>query len=74
MNDLMAGNYFFGDPESRIQTFLKGENPEIIIDGKIGSKTKKAIVEYFDKRNMNYDESWSYSEIAIRMEIENRDY
>lgn len=54
--------------------FLENDNPEIIIDGKIGPKTKEAVVEYFKKRNMNFDGNWSYNKIAIRMEIDNREY
>ncbi len=74
INQLTDGTYIFGDPKSRIQTLLRNDNPEIIIDGKIGPKTKEAVVEYFKKRNMNFDGNWSYNKIAIRMEIDNREY
>lgn len=74
MNQFSDRTYFIMDPKSRIQTFLRNDNPEIIVDGKIGPKTKEAIIKYFEKRNISYNKNWSYNQIAVQMEIANREY
>lgn len=74
MDQFKDSTFMYGNPKIRIQKILRDQNPDIIIDGKIGLKTKEAIIEYFDNRNMKYDENWSYNQIAIRMEIDSREY
>lgn len=69
VNKIPEEKFIHINTQMKIQEILHEHNQDILIDGKIGLKTKKAIVEYFDRNNMKYDENWSYDQILMRMII-----